>query len=153
VSPQQLNTLLKQRPLILFDGLCPFCHFSVRLLLRFDRKGVLQFAPLPQTGIIPGLPQNVDSVILCLAGNSGKPEFHVKSDVLIRLAPLLQFPVNLLRYLKWFPRSLRDGGYDLIARYRTRLFGRYETCPIPDQRYRDRFISLENTDSAGGRQE
>ena len=38
------------------------------------------------------------------------------------------------------PRALRDRLYRLVARNRYRLFGRRDTCRLPDPDQRDRFI-------------
>ena len=141
--PEKINALLNQRPLILFDGLCPFCHFSVKLLIRFDKTESFLFAPILDKPVLTGIPRNVDSVILCRPGAKGEFQFYLRSDVLIQLAPQLKFPANLFGLLKWIPRWLRDGGYDVIARYRSRLFGRYAACPLPPARYRHRFIDLD----------
>lgn len=39
------------------------------------------------------------------------------------------------------PRVLRDWGYRVVARHRYRFFGRYETCPLPGEDTRDRFLA------------
>jgi ribosome maturation factor RimP len=39
-------------------------------------------------------------------------------------------------------RPLRDAVYDFVARHRYRVFGRYDTCPIPSAEHRNRFIAL-----------
>jgi predicted DCC family thiol-disulfide oxidoreductase YuxK len=46
------------------------------------------------------------------------------------------------RLIKFFPRRIRDWQYNLIARNRYRLFGRYESCPIPDANVRHKFLAL-----------
>jgi predicted DCC family thiol-disulfide oxidoreductase YuxK len=38
------------------------------------------------------------------------------------------------------PRFLRDWAYDGFARIRYRVFGRYDSCPIPTPEQRARFI-------------
>jgi len=43
--------------------------------------------------------------------------------------------------LQTIPRFVRDWGYGMIARSRYRIFGRYETCPLPSQDTRDRFLA------------
>jgi predicted DCC family thiol-disulfide oxidoreductase YuxK len=43
--------------------------------------------------------------------------------------------------LQVIPRSLREWGYRLVARHRYRIFGRYDTCPIPTKETRSRFLS------------
>jgi len=44
--------------------------------------------------------------------------------------------------LRVLPARLLDYGYDLIARNRYRLFGRYETCLLPAPEYERRFIDV-----------
>jgi predicted DCC family thiol-disulfide oxidoreductase YuxK len=42
--------------------------------------------------------------------------------------------------LGWIPRPLRDLAYRLVARWRYRICGRLETCPLPSARDRERFL-------------
>ena len=42
--------------------------------------------------------------------------------------------------LRALPKSLRDWGYDLIARSRYRIFGKHDRCVLPEEKYRDRFL-------------
>jgi predicted DCC family thiol-disulfide oxidoreductase YuxK len=44
--------------------------------------------------------------------------------------------------LSLVPGSLRDWGYRLVARNRYRVFGRYDTCPLPTEDTRSRFLDL-----------
>ncbi|HEY6370257.1 MAG TPA: DCC1-like thiol-disulfide oxidoreductase family protein [Candidatus Sulfotelmatobacter sp.] len=45
------------------------------------------------------------------------------------------------RVLQFVPQSLRDWGYRMVARNRYRLFGRYDTCPVPTEDSRCRFLA------------
>jgi len=47
---------------------------------------------------------------------------------------------RLLSMLRLIPRPVGDWLYDGIARNRYRLFGRYSRCPVPEPRWRERFI-------------
>jgi len=38
------------------------------------------------------------------------------------------------------PRFIRDGVYNLIAKNRYRIFGKYETCIVPDEGLRARVM-------------
>jgi predicted DCC family thiol-disulfide oxidoreductase YuxK len=49
---------------------------------------------------------------------------------------------GVLAALRMIPKSIRDVGYDLVAHNRYRLFGKYETCLMPDEKYRHKFIDL-----------
>ena len=40
------------------------------------------------------------------------------------------------------PRFIRDGIYNLIARTRYRIFGRFESCPIPKPETRAKFLDF-----------
>ncbi|MFN0177590.1 MAG: thiol-disulfide oxidoreductase DCC family protein [Gemmatimonadales bacterium] len=129
------------RPTLFYDGLCALCNGSVRFLLKFDRNGSLQFAPLTgptAQSLLASHPDlaSIDSLVV-VAG----------SAVLVRSAAVLW----LLRYLgggwtgvAWvghrLPAAFRDRLYDVIARWRYRAFGRYESCPLPPASVRDRFL-------------
>jgi predicted DCC family thiol-disulfide oxidoreductase YuxK len=45
-----------------------------------------------------------------------------------------------MRVFLAIPRPLRDAVYNLIARNRYRIFGKYETCFVPDAELRDRVM-------------
>jgi len=42
--------------------------------------------------------------------------------------------------LQLVPRRVRDWGYRMVARTRYRIFGRYDTCPLPNEETRWRFL-------------
>ena len=44
--------------------------------------------------------------------------------------------------LQLVPRRVRDWGYRVVARSRYRIFGRYDTCPVPSEDTRWRFLDL-----------
>ena len=45
-----------------------------------------------------------------------------------------------VRVLRFVPKPLRDAAYNLVARNRYRIFGKYETCFIPDASLRARVM-------------
>jgi predicted DCC family thiol-disulfide oxidoreductase YuxK len=42
--------------------------------------------------------------------------------------------------LRLIPKPLRDGVYNLVARNRYRIFGKYEECFVPDEELRARVL-------------
>ena len=42
--------------------------------------------------------------------------------------------------LRGIPRFLRDWAYDRVARNRYRLFGKYDTCLLPNADHEQRFL-------------
>jgi len=64
---------------------------------------------------------------------------HLKSDG--ALTVLSHLPAwRWAGLLLWIPRPLRDAGYDLVARNRYRIFGKYDACFVPDAAFRDRVL-------------
>jgi len=45
-----------------------------------------------------------------------------------------------VRVLRGVPKPLRDAVYDLVARNRYRIFGKYDECFVPDVGMRARVI-------------
>jgi predicted DCC family thiol-disulfide oxidoreductase YuxK len=45
-----------------------------------------------------------------------------------------------VRVLRSFPKPLRDAIYNLVARNRFRIFGKYDACFVPDAGMRDRLM-------------
>src|ERR1051325_6905848 len=82
---------------------------------------------------------------VCLVVDHGLPteQIQVSSTASIAIARELgafwRFMGSMLAIL---PLSLRDWGYNLIARYRYRIFGKYDTCPLPDPRNRHKFLDV-----------
>jgi predicted DCC family thiol-disulfide oxidoreductase YuxK len=127
-------------PLLLFDGVCNLCNSVVRLVLRHDDAGIFRFAPL-QSAIGEevlgrhGLStEEFDSIVLVEDG-----EYYRKSTAALRVCRRLGRPFSLLGPFGHLPPVLRDPVYDLVARYRYRVFGRSDECQIPEPEIRERF--------------
>ncbi len=132
-------------PVLLYDGVCGFCNWAVRTVLRFDRHGSLRFAALDSDfarAIIERHPtiQNVDSVVF--VDEPGRPgeRVAVRSEAALRVAGYLGGPWKLLKVARIMPAALRDRLYDGFANIRYRVFGKYDSCPIPPQEVRGRFL-------------
>jgi predicted DCC family thiol-disulfide oxidoreductase YuxK len=69
-----------------------------------------------------------------------------RSDAVVRTLQILgqtwDRGTRLYALLMRFPRPMREFGYALIARFRYRIFGRYDTCPVPTAEQRDRILSV-----------
>jgi predicted DCC family thiol-disulfide oxidoreductase YuxK len=140
---------------VLFDGVCNLCSWSVRFIHEHD-DGSLGFAPLQsEVGrdllAAHGLPTDYfDSLVYLRDG-----EAHLRSDGAVRIARHLDRPWRWLRFLGVLPRSVRDVGYDLLGRVRYRVFGKRRECMVPDGGLRGRFLDEQTasgptTDSGGG---
>jgi len=147
---------LGTRPLVIFDGHCGFCNRSVRWFLTRDRNDRLRFvaSESPKVAAIlarhqitqseRGLTSSTlaSSTILVVRNPEGpREQVLVRSNAAIAMLGELPRPwPTIAAILDWIPRPLRDLGYRLIARFRYRIWGRLETCPIPTAQERIRFL-------------
>ena len=125
---------------ILYDGVCVFCSRWIRFVAARDRQARFRFTAIQSAygarlaqafGIDPQAP---DSNAVIHGGAA-----HLKSDGALTVLSHLwgwRWAGLLLR----IPRPLRDAVYDLFARNRYRIFGRYEACFVPDAEFRDRVV-------------
>ena len=120
--------------LVFYDGSCGLCHRSVRLALAEDPEpAALAFGPLDGETFAAAVPEErrrdlPDSFVIL----SDDGELLTRSDGTVRILTALGGLWGVLgRLLAAVPRSIRNAGYDLVARYRKRLFAApSEACPM-----------------------
>ena len=133
---------LEGRLLVVYDGECGFCNHSIRWLLRRDGKDRLRFAPSTDPAVAELLAghgaqpfgKDPGRETVMVFRNIGTPleELLVRSNAILACLRVLPQPWRMLgAMLRLIPRPLREAGYRFIARERYRIWGRYETCPIP----------------------
>lgn len=127
--------------MILFDGVCNFCNAMVNFIIRQDKRNIFLFAALQSASGKKLLEQHHidwkdnDSFILV-----EQDKAYQRSGAALKLYQKLPW------YWKWtqifwvFPRFIRDGVYNFIARNRYRWFGKKETCMIPSAAVREKFL-------------
>jgi len=125
---------------ILYDGVCVFCSRWIRFIAARDRDRRFRFAAIQSgygtrlaraIGIDPGDP-DTNAVI-----HGGVPLF--KSDGALTVLGTLP-GWGWVRALRVVPKPVRDTVYDLVARNRYRMFGKYEACAAPDEEMKARVI-------------
>ena len=128
-------------PLILFDGVCNLCSWSVQFLAPRDRAGRFWFAAVQSaTGQAVlqrfGIPtSDWDSFVL--VEDSG---VYFKSEAFFRTVRYMIFPWPLLGVGRALPRWLGDWLYDRVARNRYALFGKKDVCMVPGPELAARFL-------------
>jgi predicted DCC family thiol-disulfide oxidoreductase YuxK len=130
------------KSIILFDGVCNFCNKTVNIIIKHDRADKFRFAPLQsvysQDMLFKfGLSQQaLSSVILIEEG-----QLFTKSDAVIKIAHQLSGWPQLFFYMKWIPKVIRNFFYDVLAKYRYRLFGKQISCMVPSKKNQDKFLA------------
>jgi predicted DCC family thiol-disulfide oxidoreductase YuxK len=125
---------------ILYDGVCVFCSRWIRFIAARDKDRRFRFTAIQSGygtrlaqafGIDPKDP-DTNAVI-----HDGIASF--KSDA--ALTVLSHLPGwGWVRALRAVPKPLRDAVYNLVARNRYRIFGKYQECFVPDAGFRDRVM-------------
>jgi predicted DCC family thiol-disulfide oxidoreductase YuxK len=128
--------------IILFDGVCNLCTWSVQFILKRDHHGYFKFASMQSAcgrklmeehGVAS---EAMDTFILIQG-----PRCLTQSDAAIEVAKHLSGYGTLLRVLSVIPKPVRDRGYAMIANNRYRWFGKQDTCMMPSRDVLDRFLS------------
>lgn len=122
----------KERLILLYDGNCRFCHRTVRLVLRWDRKKKIAIAPLQAKAsrFFVDNENVLDGHSVIYVKNH---HIYQKSNAVLQILYDLGLPLKIIYFLVvWIPVPIRDRIYRFIAKHRMR-FGRKVACPLPDQ--------------------
>ena len=126
--------------IILFDGFCNLCDRFVDFVIKRDKTGIFQFAPL-QGGKGQSLlqergleAQKLRTIVLIT-----ETKTFLKSDAAIRI--ISELPGwSWLSILRVIPRPVRDIGYSVIAACRYAVLGKRDSCRTPSAIERARFL-------------
>jgi len=125
---------------ILYDGVCVFCSRWIRFVATRDVARHFRFTAIQSpygtrlaqaVGIDPADP---DTNAVIHGGIA-----HFKSDSALTVLGALP-GWGWVRVLRVVPKPLRDAVYNLVARNRYRIFGKYEACFVPDAAMRARVM-------------
>jgi predicted DCC family thiol-disulfide oxidoreductase YuxK len=125
---------------ILYDGVCVFCSRWVRFVAARDTKRRFRFTAIQSPygtrlakafGIDPDDP-DTNAVI-------HRGEAFFKSDAALTVLGALS-GWGWVGVLRAAPKPLRDAVYNMVARNRYRIFGKYEACFVPDAELRARVM-------------
>jgi len=133
--------MLNHSPILLFDGVCNLCNSLVRFVIRHDKSASVKFAALQSESGKRflngrGLPEEyTDSVILIEGTN-----YYYRSSAILHLFRIMGGGWRLLYGLIIIPAFIRDFFYNIIGKYRYRVFGHGKFCILPSGEIINRFI-------------
>jgi predicted DCC family thiol-disulfide oxidoreductase YuxK len=125
---------------ILFDGVCVFCSRWVQFVVARDTAARFRFTPIQSaygTRLAQALgidPHDPDTNAVIHGGVA-----YLKSDGALTVLSCLP-GWSWARVLFVVPRPLRDAVYNVVAKNRYRIFGKYDACIVPDAGLRARVI-------------
>ncbi|HBB97450.1 MAG TPA: thiol-disulfide oxidoreductase [Blastocatellia bacterium] len=136
------------KAIVLYDGVCGLCNRAVQFLLKRDRHDRLQFASLQSDVAARVLqrhgmdPKSLDTVYAVL--NYGEPNetLLAKGDAFLFFAKVIGGIWGVAQVGRIIPRRVRNWLYDFIARHRYQVFGKSESCMLPDPKQRHKFLEV-----------
>ena len=93
--------------IVLFDDVCVLCNSFAKFIINKDKKDIIRFSALQsQTAVAfrDKLVQQIDSIVLI--ENSKK--IYYKSDAVIKIFAILNYPTWFCKILEVIPKSIRD---------------------------------------------
>jgi len=132
--------------LVLYDGVCGLCNRLLQFLFAHDRRAVFMFAPLQSAAgkafveRFGGNPDDLTSFYVLANYRADDARLFSRSGAALFVAGELGWPWRAALLVRVLPTAILDRIYDVIARSRYRLFGRFEQCLTPSPEVRRRFI-------------
>ncbi len=129
---------------MVFDTNCVLCSGFVQFILKHERDDRIVFVNAwSESGRTLaekfGLDETeLNETYLVVSAEEG----FTKSDAGMVLLSHLKAPWRWLRVLRFIPRPIRDWVYSIVAKRRYKWFGYEESCLVPTQEQRHRFIEV-----------
>jgi predicted DCC family thiol-disulfide oxidoreductase YuxK len=116
----------QKKKILIFDGICGLCNQSVDILIKIDRHHRFQYTSL-QGEFVKTLKTkpDIDSIIFYEDGI-----LFYKSTAILKIFQALDGIWKIIAIFYLIPKVIRDFLYDLIAKYRYKIFGKRESCRV-----------------------
>lgn len=125
---------------ILYDGVCVFCSRWVRFVVARDKQVLFRFTPIQSdygSRLAAAFNIDLENPDTNAVVHGGKVFF--KSDA--ALTVLSHLPGwGWTPRLRLVPKPFRNAVYNLVARNRYRIFGKYDVCYMGDGELRGRVL-------------
>jgi predicted DCC family thiol-disulfide oxidoreductase YuxK len=135
-------------PIVLYDGVCGLCNRLNQFLLKRDHHDRFRFASL-QSSLAESLtlrhgadPKDLDTVYVVVDHNRPTEHLLARSDAIIHVLTQLGGVWRVMGLTKILPRALRDGMYKIVARNRYRVFGKHDSCMLPEPKHKEKFLEI-----------
>ncbi len=117
--------------LVRFDGICILCSRTVHFIIKRDRKRRFLFQTLQDSSEV----QSFDTVVII-----DQQETYQYFDAVLKIGYELGGVYKLIAVCRIIPRSWRNSLYLWIAKNRFKWFGKRESCYVPTDEEKERFI-------------
>jgi predicted DCC family thiol-disulfide oxidoreductase YuxK len=137
---------IESNPIVLYDGVCGLCNHLVQFLLKRDTSDRFRFASL-QSELAQTLmtkhgvdPHDLDTVYVVKDHGQANEALLGRSDAILYMLSELGSVWKVTGVGRVLPKAFRDAVYKIVARNRYRVFGKHESCLLPEPKHRNKFL-------------
>lgn len=133
--------MIDEKQIILFDGVCNFCNFWVNFVIKRDKKDKFRFAALQSEKAKEFSEKfNFDTSSMNTFVLIDGDHLYTKSTAALKICKQLTGPIKIFYPFIILPKFFRDLIYDLVAKNRYKIFGKRESCRIPTEEEKLKFL-------------
>ncbi|HAF12839.1 MAG TPA: thiol-disulfide oxidoreductase DCC [Blastocatellia bacterium] len=138
----------ESNPIVLYDGVCGLCNRLNQFLLKRDTHDRFRFASLQSNFAADVLkrhganPEDLDTVYVVIDYGQSTERLLTRSDAILHALTQLDGVWKLAATGRVLPKTLRDVVYKIVARNRYRVFGKYESCMLPEPKHHRKFLDV-----------
>jgi predicted DCC family thiol-disulfide oxidoreductase YuxK len=147
-SDVQHESAANTKPIVLYDGVCGLCNHLVQFLLKRDTHDGFTFASL-QSEFAQRLltnhdidPLDLNTVYVVKHHGQANETLLARSDAILYMLRQLGGVWKLTAVGRVLPKAFRDAVYKIVARNRYRVFGKHESCMLPEPKHRAKFLDV-----------
>ena len=130
---------LKNNEVIIYDGICVLCNKYIKWVLDKDKENLFLISNLQSKFTEEKFPElrKIDSVAVIKKNG----EILQKSKAVNHILKSINRLILLRTILNILPLSISNFFYDIVAKSRYKVFGKYDSCQLPEPEYKSRFIA------------
>lgn len=139
--PYEIEKIIQQHDIILFDAICVLCNGWAKFLIRYDRQSKFKFASVQSLlgeAILKYYGMSTADYSTMLVVYHGQR--YVESSAFLKVMQQLKFPFSLSNIGYLVPSTIRDFLYRRVALNRYPLFGTTSSCLLSSQENRSHFL-------------
>ena len=128
-----------KKDIVVFDGVCVLCNRFFNWLITNDKDENFMYTNFQSNYSRKNNIKLNEINSVAVIKTNGDKIYKIQAVRYILKKIKRYFFLQIL--LKLLPLFLTNIFYDLIANFRYRIFGKYETCMIPNENIRKNFIN------------
>jgi len=132
---------MKDKTIIIFDGVCNFCNSSVNFIIKRDPTSKFFFTPIQSNkaqALMKKYQQDSNNCnTLILIKNE---KCFLRSEAVLEIVKDLSGYWYLFGVFQIIPLSIRNYCYNFVSKNRYRFFGKKDSCMIPTTELQKRFL-------------